>query len=360
MRFTNPVPQFWLDNGEIASSGKMYFYENGDYSTLKDTYSQSDNTVPNTNPVILDGQGRMPSCFGDGFYSVKFYSADGVLQWTRDDVALSDGSGQMELWLPAVRYTINDIVKDPSDGEYYQLYGSPSSLGNQPSSSLNLWQKIVFISEFNDNKTYSEDEIVKYGGFLYRSLEDNNNDTPPSSKWANLTFNDSVAGDFSVGGALTVGSFANFAEVKTSLRTAQQGSVTAASYYLDPSLTISALPIGWYEVEAAIRFTTSGSTSNGIKAAILDLSGNVYAFGSFGVWDFIVSDTQSESSATLNGVEVEAYPLSNATSVIKCKAMINNTAGSGIVIGWSQATTTPANATLVERAYVKATRLKDL
>lgn len=202
MRFTNPVPQFWLDNGTVASSGKIYFFENKNYSAMKATYSQPDNTTPNTNPVILDGQGRMPSCFGDGLYSVKFYSADGSLQWTRDDVSLSAETGQMELWLPAVRYTINDIVKDSINGEYYQLYGATSSIGNQPSTSLNLWQKIVFITEHNTNKTYSIDNIVKSGGFLYRSLQNNNTDTPPSAKWANLTFNDSVAGDFNVGGNL--------------------------------------------------------------------------------------------------------------------------------------------------------------
>lgn len=222
MRFTNPVPQYWLDNGDLASAGRLYFYENKDYSTKKDTFSQSNNTIPNTNPVILDGQGRLPPCFGDGLYSVKFYAANpdnpninGALQWTRDDVSLSGDSGQMELWKPALQYTISDIVKDPTDGEYYQLYGAASSIGNQPSLSLNLWERVVFITEFNPNKTYREDEIVKFGGFLYRSLEDGNDDTPPSAKWANLTFNDSVAGDFTVGGNLIVSGNGSFAQIST-------------------------------------------------------------------------------------------------------------------------------------------------
>lgn len=253
MRFTNPVPQFWLDNGELASSGKMYFYENNDYSTAKNTYSRSDNTNANTNPVILDGQGRMPPCFGQGLYSVKFYSADGSLQWTRDDVSLSSESGQMELWVPAIRYAINDIAKDPSDGDYYQLYGAATSIGNQPSTSLNLWQKIVFITEHNTNKTYEINEIVTRTGFIYRSLENNNSDTPPSAKWGNLTFNNSVAGDLSVGGNLTVTgsatgttppagdsdtSFATTAFVQNEL-TRQTQSVTLPSPFTSGSVKFS-------------------------------------------------------------------------------------------------------------------------
>jgi len=209
-RFVNPVPQYWLDDGDIASAGRFYFYENKNYAALKATYSRPDNTVPNTNPLILDGQGRIPACFGEGLYSVKFYAAnpenpssDGALQWTRDDVSLSELTGQWELWNAAETYEVGEFAKDPTDGNYYQLWGSPTSKGEQPSATLTKWEPVYFLKGFNTNKTYNEDDIVVDGGFIYRSLEDDNGDTPPSAKWANLTFNDSIAGNFLVGGVLS-------------------------------------------------------------------------------------------------------------------------------------------------------------
>ena len=210
-RFINPVPQFWLDNGTVASSGKMEFYENGDYSTLKNTYADSAMDTANTNPVNLDGQGRMPPCFGEGLYSVKLFAYDntqpggkGTLQWTRDDVDLSGGgAGAFDDWSAVTTYALGAAVKD--NAKYYLLYGLATSLGQRPSTSPAIWEEITFLTVYNENKTYSEDEIVVYGGFIYRSLEDDNDDTPPSAKWANLTFNDSVAGNFTAGGDIIVG-----------------------------------------------------------------------------------------------------------------------------------------------------------
>lgn len=212
-RFTNPVPQFWLDDGTAASSGRLYFYENKNYSLAKKTYSQPDNTVENTHPVKLDGQGRMPSCFGDGLYSVKFYAAnpenpniDGELQWTRDDVSLSQQTGQFDTWLAVLSYPINSIVKDPSDGEYYKLYGSVLSKGEQPSVTPSKWEKIAFITYFNSVKAastkYKNDEIVIYNGKLYASNIDDNSSTPPSSSWDNISFNNAITGDLTVSGTI--------------------------------------------------------------------------------------------------------------------------------------------------------------
>lgn len=209
-RFTNPVPQFFRDNGELASSGRMYFYENKNYSLLKSTFSQPDNTVANTNPLKLDGQGRLPNCFGEGLYSVKLYAAnpdnpniDGELIWTRDDVDLSaGGDAAFSEWSPVQTYGTGSIVKD---GEpYYRLYGSAASKGEQPSLTPSKWEEIVFITGHIAGRSYPEDYIVKKDGYLYRSNTADNTTTPPSADWENLTFNNSVTGDFSVGGDLDV------------------------------------------------------------------------------------------------------------------------------------------------------------
>lgn len=89
-RYIDPKPQYFLNNGDVASGGLLYFYENLDYLTPKNTYSADGDT--NTNPVVLDGSGRIPEIYGSGFYSVQLKSSSGVLQWTRDNVELKDFS----------------------------------------------------------------------------------------------------------------------------------------------------------------------------------------------------------------------------------------------------------------------------
>lgn len=281
-RFINPVPQFWLDNGTIAASGKIEFYENGDYSTLKNTFSNALMTIANTNPVSLDGQGRMPPCFGTGLYSVKFYAYDnaqpggkGALQWTRDDVDLSGGSaGAFDDWSPVVTYAIGSAVKDL--GSYYILYGSVTSKGERPSTTPTKWEEITFLTVYNSSKTYSEDEIVVDGGFIYRSLEDENEDTPPSAKWANLTFNDSVAGDFDIGGNLdvggtldVVGAFTAPGHVNTYVaKKSTSQTVTASTTLVDSAgLSITLEDTVNYHVRAHISWKAGLTNANGIKVS---------------------------------------------------------------------------------------------
>jgi len=284
-RFTNPVPQFFLEDGSVASFGRMYFYENNNFATLKSTFSRPDNTVENSNPVKLTGSGRLPSCFGEGLYSVKFYSAnpenpdeDGTLIWTRNDVSLSELAGQFELWNAAETYSINDIAKDPADGNYYQLYGAPTSKGEQPSTSLTKWELVYFLTGFNPNKTYSENQIVVDGGFIYRSLEDNNEDAPPSAKWANLTFNDSVAGDFSVGGDLTVSGDI----ITESERIALNGGFNAGSFVVcervGKTVTITSVGILSHP-SATTRLSTGFLPSRYLTSQSSDLSFGYARFG---------------------------------------------------------------------------------
>lgn len=214
-RFSNPVPQFFLDDGELASSGRMYFFENKNYSLLKSTFSQPDNTVANTNPIKLDGQGRLPPCFGEGLYSVKLYAADpdnpnidGELIWTRDDVDLSaGGDSAFSAWSPVQTYGTGSIVKD---GEpYYRLYGSAASKGEQPSLNPSKWEKIVFITEHIVGRSYPDEYVVIKDGRLYASNVNGNVTTPPSASWDNLTFQDTTqdlsatgSGDFTGGTVL--------------------------------------------------------------------------------------------------------------------------------------------------------------
>lgn len=332
-RFTNPVPQFFLDDGSVASFGRMYFYENNNFAVLKDTFSLPDNTVPNTNPLKLTGAGRLPSCHGEGLYSVKFYSAnpenpdeDGTLIWSRNDVSLSELAGQFELWSPAETYTINDIAKDPSDGFYYQLYGAPTSKGEQPSTSLTKWEVVYFLTGFNPNKIYGEDDIVVDGGFIYRSLQDDNEDTPPSAKWANLTFNDSIAGNFSVGGNLTAAGtafiggnvLANSGKiiigsgVNTYLNNLGQISYDDATYYdiaTPESVTADLLGNDSYD---RLSISTLGGTFTSGQIDLIKL-GNVVTIT---VKTILAHASSSSASSDIGGIPAKYRPTENTELTI--------------------------------------------
>jgi len=69
--------QHFDDNGKPLSRGKLYFYETGT-STVKTTYSNAAQSVQNTNPVILDAEGRQGPVFFSGAARLVIQSAAGV------------------------------------------------------------------------------------------------------------------------------------------------------------------------------------------------------------------------------------------------------------------------------------------
>ncbi len=86
-RILNQAPQYLLEDGTLNAGGSLTFYET-DLTTLKATWSNAGLTVLNANPVLLDAEGRtVTDVFGDGEYGVVMKDADGVVQWTRNNVS---------------------------------------------------------------------------------------------------------------------------------------------------------------------------------------------------------------------------------------------------------------------------------
>lgn len=101
---TPPKVQFFDGNGDPLSGGLIYTYEPGT-STPKATYSDSDGTVANTNPVELDSTGKWP-IYLDGSYKIVVKTSAGVTVDTVDNFTGAAG------------FPVNDtvsIVQDPSD-----------------------------------------------------------------------------------------------------------------------------------------------------------------------------------------------------------------------------------------------------
>lgn len=68
--------QYFDGNGNPLIGGFLRFLVSGSNNTNKTTHSDVSKTLPNTNPVLLDGEGRCPDVFGDGAYNVISYDSN--------------------------------------------------------------------------------------------------------------------------------------------------------------------------------------------------------------------------------------------------------------------------------------------
>jgi hypothetical protein len=93
----NPKSQFFDDNGDPLSGGKVYTYEAGTSTPLA-TYTDQSETVENSNPVVLDSRGEANIWLGSGNYKIVLKDADDVTVWSVDNVKyINDGAVTTEM-----------------------------------------------------------------------------------------------------------------------------------------------------------------------------------------------------------------------------------------------------------------------
>lgn len=347
-RFINPVPQFLKTNGDLCSSGKLYFYESGSDTTLKNVYNDAEGSAALTNPVNLTGEGRVPNLFGDGEYRVKLYDSADVLQWSRD-IDFSAPNTQFDLWSSQKTYIINEIARG-SDGFYYrsQTNGNKGNDPTNPSSSGD-WSKIAIIEYFNADKVggYANDEIVILNGRLYASNTAGNTTTPPDASWDDLSFNNTVTGDLTVTEDIIARNLTVMARKNNS--TARSSTVTLAA---DPDLVLTGLTTGWiYAVEGQIRWNDNGGgAGNGIKLSLDDGVNNAIF-----ICVFSQSDSVTTPVAKDGIVEAEfTAGLAGSDSYITFNAMVRLEGGAtSLALKWSQSVSS-GTGTTVEAGYIKA------
>ena len=86
--FYLPRAQGFDTNGLLMSGAKLNFYSAGT-SSPKNTYSDSDLTTANANPVVANASGLFgPIYLGAGGYKVVLTDADDVELWSQDEVSL--------------------------------------------------------------------------------------------------------------------------------------------------------------------------------------------------------------------------------------------------------------------------------
>jgi hypothetical protein len=182
-RYVNPVTQYTDSQGELLVEGFLRFEESGT-NTLKPVYHDADLTIQATNPVKLDGAGRVPSLFTSGSYKVTAFKNDGVgglgeQQWERDPVGSESGEFGAD-WDSATTYGINEIVLG-SDGAYYESIAN-NNVANDPTTTPSAWSELVWFHVWNSLETYAQFDLVKGSdGIVYYSVLGSNLGNDPIS-----------------------------------------------------------------------------------------------------------------------------------------------------------------------------------
>lgn len=180
--------QFFKGDGSPLANGYLRFLISQTTSTEKATYADVDQTIPNANPVQLDGEGRCPNVFGQGIYKVVLYDVNpvtglpGMMVQTFDPIVAdyqSEGAGgNFAEWESGTIYQIGQIVI--YNGLYYRSHIA-NNVGNQPDISADSWERIDFLRFWNLDVTYGLDDVVIYGSQLYFSLQAGNLNHVPST-----------------------------------------------------------------------------------------------------------------------------------------------------------------------------------
>ena len=177
----------YLDNaGDPLVSGKIYFYESGT-TTFKNTYSDINNSIPNTNPVILTAAGRQPNVFFDGVAKAILTNSSDVQIAVRDPVGQTE-SAFGDQWVATKIYNATDVVLG-SNGVFYRSLTNGNQ-NNNPINTSGFWT-LLYSVEWNAGITYSAGDVVLYGTTQYQSLQDSNLNQNPSTVtayWASIAF----------------------------------------------------------------------------------------------------------------------------------------------------------------------------
>jgi hypothetical protein len=177
----------YLDNaGDPLVSGKIYFYESGT-TTFKTTYADVNNSIPNTNPVILTAAGRQPNVFFDGVAKAVLTNSSDVQIAVRDPVGQTE-SAFGDQWVATKIYNATDVVLG-SNGIFYRSLTNGNQ-NNNPINTTGFWT-LLYSVEWNAGISYSAGDVVLYGTTQYQSLQGSNLNQNPATQtayWTSLAF----------------------------------------------------------------------------------------------------------------------------------------------------------------------------
>lgn len=183
-RFVNPQPRYVDKNGKALVGGKLNFYDAGTV-TRRNTYNSESFSTPNTNPVILDANGRpQVDIFLDGVYKVVLTDSNDQVIWEKDPVGGTTGVTALSDWIDDATYSVGDLVTG-SDGLYYRSLTN-GNIGLDPTQEADDWERVQFLREWRTTLVYQTDDIViGSDDIVYQSLSDENQGNDPVSDAVN-------------------------------------------------------------------------------------------------------------------------------------------------------------------------------
>jgi len=201
--------QWFDDNGDPLSGGLLFFYEPGT-ETDKTTFSDDAETIPNSNPVVLDAAGRQPNVFFTGEAKIRVTDADGVQIDVSDPVGSASNVAPLATWSSDVTYGSKALVTGSNGLNYRSIISS--NIGNDPISSPMYWMEVRFLNVYNANYSYVLGDVALSGQSLWLSLDSSNTGNTPATsptKWRPL--NTDVVTDFTPRtAAFTAGAGTNY------------------------------------------------------------------------------------------------------------------------------------------------------
>jgi hypothetical protein len=292
-RIIDAFSQFFDDNGDPLINGKLKFVESGTNNTDKDTFADINETIANTNPVILDGAGRCPNVFGTGSYNVISYTSADVQIQQFDPVSGDTLEGAFSEWNAITIYSEGDIVTG-SDGLYYRSI-SPGNQNQNPISTPGQWEEVKFVGIWNTVISYDAGDTV-YGsdGILYYSLiaaNVGNDPTTDDANWRSYLFNTSPNILDNIGFTATTASKALTFALKTKALTDptsldavdvafRSETLTTGDYDIVPAIAAESIVVpsgatlGFEAVEQSFIYlyaiNNAGDLELGVSASILD------------------------------------------------------------------------------------------
>jgi len=180
-RSINPTPQFFDADGDPLSGGLMYFFESGT-NTAKTTFSDINETIANTQPLVLTGDGRLPNCFFTGSAKQVLTDSDDVELWSRDPVSSLETTNFGAAWDATTIYDANSVVT--LSGVFYVSLTNGNQ-NNNPASSPTNWTQFDLLKRWNTNETYAIGDPVTLSGKFYLSLTASNAGNQPDTSPVN-------------------------------------------------------------------------------------------------------------------------------------------------------------------------------
>lgn len=123
-RILDQDPQYFgADGTTLLVGGSVTFYNSGT-SVLATTYTDATLATPNSNPLLINAQGRISDVWGNSNYRMVVADSLGNIQWTRDSV-------QGPAVLPAVAGQAGNVLSTDGVNLLWEaLVPVPSSTGN--------------------------------------------------------------------------------------------------------------------------------------------------------------------------------------------------------------------------------------